>query len=230
MDKDRLVRKNTEETANRASLWGRGVGEEGRRQCRWVCWEGQRALSSDFMSLCLRSLACEGLWVGSAPQGPLVTHRSSARLNIVIVTGSGSQMAWDHSDFLSNHVSQWTLWSLKPERLCHHCLVPACCLSSLSLCYGSGSRLPIACLDPYMRPQLFPVPSSFCQANLYSVARRIFQKHNLTMPPPCLNLQWLPSTRRSCVAWPCPPIQHQSNPFPSQTFALATPNCSSALF
>lgn len=88
---------------------GRGVGEEGRGQRRWVGWEGRRALSSDFTSLCLRSLACESLWVGSATQGHLVTHRPSARLNIVMVTGSGSQMAWDHSDFLSNHASRWTV-------------------------------------------------------------------------------------------------------------------------
>lgn len=54
--------------------------EEGERAEK-VGWEGQRALNLDFLSLYLMSLGCEGLWVGSMAQGPLVTHRSSARLN-----------------------------------------------------------------------------------------------------------------------------------------------------
>lgn len=62
------------------------MGEEhvggGEELCRWVGWEGQRALSLGFTFLCLMSLGCEGLCVRSVAQGLLVTHRSSGKLDI----------------------------------------------------------------------------------------------------------------------------------------------------
>lgn len=60
---------------------GEGHVGGGGERCRWVGWEGQRALSLGFTFLCLMSLGCEGLWVRSVAQGPLVTHRSSGRLD-----------------------------------------------------------------------------------------------------------------------------------------------------
>lgn len=109
------------------------------------------------------------------------------------------------------------------------CVTTAQCSCSGSLlypcCYCAGSKLFISTWALTSTPNS-SLPSAPPHKPIYSAVQRRFRKHNLTMSPLSLNLQGLPSTQVLC-SLSTPPAQ--SNPFPSQTFALATLSLSSAL-